>query len=121
MTISQQDIRQIQLARAAINSGVEFLLKDAGVKSDDINEVLIAGGFGYHLSEESIYTVGLIPKMPNSKFSFLGNSSLEGARRALLDKNLIKSAKGSLYEAKVLELSCVEGFEDAFIRAMHFG
>lgn len=120
VSISQEDIRQVQLARAAIRTGVEFLLSESGIAHDQIKNVIIAGGFGYHISRESLVTVGLIPDFPDAAISFVGNSSLEGARTGLLNKDILKAASSLARSAKVLELANVEGFEKRFVREMNF-
>lgn len=120
VSVSQEDIRQVQLARAAIRSGVEVLLSESGIEADQLKSVVIAGGFGYHITKESLLTVGLIPELPGATFSFVGNSSLEGTRRTLLDKGLIDRSTSIARNATVVELSNVEGFEARFVGAMHF-
>lgn len=120
VTVSQEDIRQVQLARAAIRTGVEFLLSEGGIKYEDIKTVIIAGGFGYHISRESLVTVGLIPVFPNAKLSFVGNSSLEGGRMGLLDKDILDRSTGLARGAKVIELANVDGFEKRFVKEMNF-
>lgn len=120
VTVSQEDIRQVQLARAAIRSGVEFLLSEGGVRYEDIKTVIIAGGFGYHISRESLVTVGLIPVFPDAKLSFVGNSSLEGGKMGLLDKDILDRSSGLARGARVIELANVDGFEKRFVREMNF-
>lgn len=120
VTVSQEDIRQVQLARAAVRSGVEMLLTECGIKAEQLKSVIIAGGFGYHLKEESLLTVGLIPKFPEAKLSYVGNSCLEGARRSLLDKELLDKASAIARKAKIIELANMERFEARFVREMHF-
>jgi len=61
--LSQQDIRQVQLAKGAIRSGIEALLQQQDVGYDEVSEVQIAGSFGYHLNAESLITLGLLPKL----------------------------------------------------------
>ncbi len=120
VTVSQEDIRQVQLARAAIRTGVEFLLSEGGIRYEDVKTVIIAGGFGYHISRESLVTVGLIPVFPNAKLSFVGNSSLEGGKMGLLDKDVLDRSTGLARGAKVIELANVDGFEKRFVREMNF-
>lgn len=107
--------------KAAIRSGVELLLADGGIVRDRVKNVVIAGGFGYHLNRESLVTVGLIPDFPNAKFSFVGNSSLEGARMGLLNNEVLETATVMARGTKVLELANVDGFEKRFVREMNFG
>ncbi len=120
VSVSQNDIRQVQLARAAIRTGVEFLLSECGAEVADLKNIIIAGGFGYHLSKEAIYRVGLIPEPPRAELRFVGNSSLEGARRMLTDGNVIHKSADIARGAAVIELSNIEGFEAKFVSEMHF-
>lgn len=118
--ISQEDIRQVQLAKAAIRAGVEVLLAGCNVKAGGIRTVVIAGGFGYHLNEKSLFGIGLLPELPNAKLSFVGNSSLEGAARVLLNQKLVSDAVRIARTAQVVELSQTPDFESVFIREMRF-
>jgi len=120
VSISQEDIRQVQLAKAAIRSGIEILLTSHNLKPDDLKTVIIAGAFGYHLSKESLFGIGILPALTQAKFSFVGNSSLEGAVQALLNKKLVNDASRIARTVQVMELSQVSAFEDIFVREMHF-
>jgi uncharacterized 2Fe-2S/4Fe-4S cluster protein (DUF4445 family) len=118
--ISQNDIRQIQLAKAAIASGIIMLLKEIGIDIMDIEEVVIAGAFGYHLNKESIKTIGLIPQGFKGKISFVGNSSVEGARIALISEEKLKEMSEVRNNIKVVELSIKEEFQDYFVKELSF-
>jgi uncharacterized 2Fe-2S/4Fe-4S cluster protein (DUF4445 family) len=118
--VSQEDIRQVQLARAAVRAGVDLLLSESGFRNKDLKTILIAGGFGYHLSTEAIFRVGLIPRNPRAEIKFVGNSSLEGARRMLIDRKMPARAAGIAGGASVIGLSGLKGFEEKFIQEMCF-
>ncbi len=120
VSISQEDIRQVQLAKAAIRSGIEILLTSHNLKPEDIKTVIIAGAFGYHLSKESLFGIGILPALTRAKFSFVGNSSLEGAVQALLNKKLVNDASRIVRTVQVMELSQFPSFENIFIKEMHF-
>ncbi len=120
VSISQEDIRQVQLAKAAIRAGVEILLTTCGIRPDDLKTVVIAGAFGYHLKEESLFRTGFLPAMKNARLLYVGNSSLEGAVRLLLDKELTKESVHIARNAQVVELSQNPDFESAFVREMRF-
>ncbi|SPF34462.1 2Fe-2S iron-sulfur cluster binding domain protein [Candidatus Desulfosporosinus infrequens] len=118
--ISQTDIRQIQLAKGALAAGITLLLEEAGIPLEAIEEVVIAGAFGYHINPASILEIGLLPKGFKGKISFVGNSSAEGARLALINKGVmaeINSLKGRI---EVLELSTNPRFQDYFVKALGF-
>lgn len=118
--ISQKDIRQIQLAKGAIASGISMLLKEINIGIEDIDEAVIAGAFGYHLNPESISIVGIIPKGFRGKINFVGNSSIEGARIALINKEKLKEMSEIKKSMKVIELSTRYDFQDHFIKALNF-
>lgn len=120
VSISQEDIRQVQLAKAAIRAGIEILLTSHNLKPDDLKTVIIAGAFGYHLSKESLFGIDILPALTQAKFSFVGNSSLEGAVQALLNKKLVNDASRIARTVQVMELSQFPSFENIFIKEMHF-
>ncbi len=118
--ISQNDIRQMQLAKGAISSGVTMLLKEIDANIEDIEEAVIAGAFGYHINPESIKILGIIPKGFKGKITFVGNSSIEGARLSLLNKDISKEMVDIRENIKVIELSTREDFQDYFVKALSF-
>lgn len=118
--ISQKDIREVQLAKGAIAAGVTMLLKQINTSIENIDEVVIAGAFGYHINPESIKTIGLIPKGFKGEITFVGNSSIEGARIALVNKEKLKEMSKIKENIEVVELSTREDFQDSFISALNF-
>jgi uncharacterized 2Fe-2S/4Fe-4S cluster protein (DUF4445 family) len=118
--VSQKDIRQIQLAKGAISSGIDMLLREVNINIEDIEEAVIAGAFGYHLNADSIITVGLIPKGFKGKINFVGNSSVEGARIALISKEKLQEMSEIKKNITVVELSTKKDFQDYFIKALNF-
>lgn len=118
--ISQTDIRQIQLAKGAIAAGVTLLLEEAGISLEAIEEVVIAGAFGYHINPDSIREIGLLPKGFKGKITFVGNSSVEGARLALINKGVMAQINELKNRIEVLELSTNPRFQDYFVKALGF-
>ncbi|MBB6218552.1 uncharacterized 2Fe-2S/4Fe-4S cluster protein (DUF4445 family) [Anaerosolibacter carboniphilus] len=118
--ISQSDIRQIQLAKGAIATGVTMLLKEIGVSIAEVKEAVIAGAFGYHLNSENIQEIGLIPKGFMGTVSFVGNSSVEGARLALINKEMLEKLSSFREKMEVLELSMKEEFQNYFVKELKF-
>ena len=84
--LTQQDIRQVQLAKGAIAAGIRTLLLKEGLSFNDVSTLYIAGGFGSHLNMESAVRIGLIPEELAKKAQVLGNAALGGARQLLLQK-----------------------------------
>ncbi|MCB2210039.1 DUF4445 domain-containing protein [bacterium] len=117
VTISQKDIRELQLAKAAIRMGVKALVEDAGIEEDDIQKVLIAGAFGTFLDVESAITIGMLPDLPLDHFKQVGNAAGTGARMALVSKTMRERA-GALADAvRYIELSKVPNFNLRFAKA----
>lgn len=118
--LSQKDVREVQLAKGAIVAGVNMLLKEINTRIGNIQEVVIAGAFGYHINPESIKIIGLIPKGFNGKITFVGNSSVEGARIALINKDKLKEMSKITEKINIVELSMREDFQDSFIKSLNF-
>jgi uncharacterized 2Fe-2S/4Fe-4S cluster protein (DUF4445 family) len=121
VTLTQQDVRELQLAKGAIRAGVELLMKEAGVRADDIQEVLLAGVFGNYINREKAVTLGLIPPFPLEKIHFIGNGAMDGALRALLNLEERRQAEKIGSAARHIELSGRPDFEDTFLRCLSFG
>ena len=115
-----KDIRQVQLAKGAILSGIRALIKKAGIETGDITRVCIAGQFGKYISMDSFFGVGLLPKEFEGKVEYLGNTSLTGAYMALLDKNAIEYMTEISVETEYFELSKLEEYEKIFAKALRF-
>lgn len=118
--VTQEDIRNIQLAKGAISCGVKMLLKECNEKIENIDEFIIAGSFGYHLREESLRTLGIIPSGFSGKVSFVGNVSLEGARLSLINDNILEEMNGIKDEIVPIELSHRDDFQKEFIGELRF-
>ena len=115
-----KDIRQVQLAKGAILSGIRALIKKAGIETCDITRVCIAGQFGKYISMDSFFGVGLLPKEFEEKVEYLGNTSLTGAYMALIDKNAIEYMTEISVETEYFELSKLEEYEKIFAKALRF-
>lgn len=118
--IGQKDVRQIQLAKSAIRCGIELLLARFGNVPADVDRVIIAGSFGYHLNEKSLINIGMLPPQFAGKVSFAGNTSLGGAAALLVSAPLRERVKGIAAGVEKVELAMDAGFESAFIEYMGF-
>ncbi len=116
--ITQEDISQLQLAKAAIQAGREILLKEAGRKEEEIEEVILAGAFGSFINPESAKTIGLIPQ--GAKTTSVGNASLYGAKKALLSRDFRRKVKVLFQKARYIELSARSDFSDYFYQSLIF-
>ncbi len=115
------DIRQVQLAKAAIYAGVEVLLDVAGITLDDIDVFYIAGGFGSHLNVENSAFIGLIPSEVVDKVEVVGNASLAGSVRYLLEKDGKDEVEALRSSVAYEELSMSMKFNECYVEAMMFG
>ncbi|MBI5589441.1 MAG: DUF4445 domain-containing protein [Deltaproteobacteria bacterium] len=117
---TQKDVRQVQLAKGAIFSGLKALRDLAGVSTGDIKSVVIAGEFGRHLKPEKLISLGMIEALPNATYSFVGNSSLTGAGRIAVNPALLEDAKVIASQVKAFPLSSLSTYERLFIRSLEF-
>ncbi len=97
-----------------------MLLKEIDANIEDIEEAVIAGAFGYHINPESIKILGIIPKGFKGKITFVGNSSIEGARLSLLNKDISQAMINIRKNIRVVELSTREDFQNYFVKALAF-
>ncbi|MCT4597033.1 MAG: ASKHA domain-containing protein [Vallitalea sp.] len=120
IAIYQEDIRQLQLAKSAISAGISVLINEANINVSDIDKVYIAGGFGSNLNISNATAIGIIPRELENKVKLLGNSSLGGCVKYLLNANsyddfdLIKS------RCEYIELATSVKFNEDYIRDMFF-
>ena len=118
--ISPTDIREIQLAKAAVCAGVEVLLDEAGIEKSKINKVILAGGFGSHIDPHSACRIGLIPRELESKVTASGNTAGKGAVMYLTDSVFRERIRSLPELGKYLELSSDLRFSDLYIENMMF-
>ncbi|MDP4109540.1 MAG: ASKHA domain-containing protein, partial [Bacillota bacterium] len=86
VVITQQDIRQLQLAKAAISAGIEAMLFESGIKTENLGSVFVSGGFGSFINAENAEKIGLFPDGLADKLTVAGNTALSGASLILLSK-----------------------------------
>lgn len=120
IVLTQKDIREIQLAKAAIMAGVRILQQELGVESQDIERVMLAGAFGYHIKKESAVTIGLLPDFPLEQITTIGNAAGEGAIMALLSVHEKERAQELALVAEHIELSTQKNFQKEFVRNLPF-
>jgi uncharacterized 2Fe-2S/4Fe-4S cluster protein (DUF4445 family) len=118
--LAQKDIRQIQLAKSAVRTGIEMLLSHFNLSAQDIKRVEIAGSFGYHLKEESLLNIGLLPREFTGKVFFTGNTSLSGAIAFLLNADFMEKMRNLVKRIDTVELVRHENFDRVFVKYMAF-
>ena len=119
IVITQGDIRELQLAKAAIRTGINALLKSAGLAAPDVKRVIIAGTFGNYIDIRSAIRIGMLPDLPPGRFSQVGNAAGAGACRALISVSQRKMAEEIGRRARYLELAERPDFMQKFVAAMH--
>lgn len=120
ITLSQQDIGQIQLAKGAILAGMELLLERAGLAAADLDEVVIGGAFGTRLRVSSAVAIGLLPPLPKERFRQVGNAAGAGARLALVSRVQRARAEEVARRIQYVELLTQPDFGSRFARQMYF-
>lgn len=114
----QRDVRELQLATAAIRAGITILLKMAGLQPDDLDAILLAGGFGNFIRRNHARQIGMLPPIPCKRIRFVGNTSSFGAKRALLSTQEKNYASGVARKARHVDLSLDPEFMLEFSNAM---
>ncbi|MDW7712124.1 MAG: ASKHA domain-containing protein [Deferrisomatales bacterium] len=118
--LTQADVRQLQLAKAAIRTAVDLLLAEAGTPPSDLREVVLAGAFGYHLRPESLEAIGLLPSGLSERVAFAGNTSRLGAALLLVDGGARSKLAARMAETRHLPLPESHTFQDAFVQNLSF-
>jgi uncharacterized 2Fe-2S/4Fe-4S cluster protein (DUF4445 family) len=121
VVITQHDIREVQLGKAAIRAGIQILLETHGCPEDQIQEVIIAGAFGSYIDIESAITIGLLPPLPKDRFRQVGNAAGMGAKLALVSVNKRMEAQTIASKVHYLELATVRNFNKTFLQASYIG
>ncbi len=118
--LSQRDVRELQFAKAAIATGWNILLEEAGLQPSDIRQVLLAGSFGSYLSPANAISLGLVPDLPLLRVVSAGNVAGEGAKMVLLSMRERAGALALLEEVRYVELSDRADFNDRFVEQLAF-
>ncbi|RLC21411.1 MAG: hypothetical protein DRH93_11790 [Deltaproteobacteria bacterium] len=116
--ISQKDIRSVQLGKGALITGIQFLLKKAGLKS--AQKIIIAGAFGTFIDKDDMVTLGMIPAMDFAKVEVAGNSAGAGAVMVLCDKSFLEKTIQMANKVTVVDLACNQDFQDVFVQKLGF-
>jgi uncharacterized 2Fe-2S/4Fe-4S cluster protein (DUF4445 family) len=120
IVLSQEDVRQAQLAKGAIAGGIRMLQHVLGVQDADLTELMLAGGFGNYLSARSAVRIGLIPALPLERVRYVGNAAALGAQLALLSEPERERAERLAREIEHVSLAAHPDFQDIFVDAMNF-
>jgi uncharacterized 2Fe-2S/4Fe-4S cluster protein (DUF4445 family) len=117
--ISQNDIRQIQMAKAAFYSGTRLILKHLNTNLE-IKQVFLAGAFGNYINKYNAKFIGMIPDISDKSIFQIGNAAGIGAQSILLNKDLREKVKKLLRKIKYVEIATKEEFQKEYTDAMYF-
>ena len=118
--LTQEDIRQLQLAKGAICAGIQLLAKQLGIQIEDIQKVQLAGAFGSFLNPESACRIGLLPEQLLDKIEAVGNAAGSGAKLLACDKAMLPFTQELKDRVEFLELASLQQFPKTFAKAMLF-
>lgn len=118
--VTRGDIREIQLAKAAIRSGVEVLLQQAGITAVDLDQFLVAGAFGTYLNLDSAVTIGMFPELPRDRYQQIGNAAGIGAQMMLISSASRQEAEAIRDRMSYVELTTVPDYMDIYVEAILF-
>jgi len=121
ITITQREVRELQLAKAAIRTGIQVLLETSGCPEEDIKQVIIAGAFGTYIDISSAVAVGMLPPLPLDRFHQVGNAAGMGAKMALISLRSRAQAETIASRANYVELATSPSFQLAFMQASYLG
>jgi uncharacterized 2Fe-2S/4Fe-4S cluster protein (DUF4445 family) len=123
ISITQNDIREIQMAKAAFYSGTRLIIKNLEKRynlKSQISQIFLAGAFGNYIKKENAKFIGMIPDIPNSKIYQIGNAAGIGAQNCLLDKEFRNKAQNLLKDIKYVEIALQKDFQKEYAQAMYF-
>ena len=120
IVITQQDIREVQLAKGAIAAGISILLEKSGYEYDDIDTLVLAGGFGNYMDIDNAIAIGLLPVEMIGKIIQIGNAAGTGALLSLKSDKFISSLNDLIGKTSYIELSYEDSFPEKFALNMNF-
>jgi len=121
IVLTQEDVRKLQLAMAAIKSGLKLLLKNSGLKWPELNGLYLAGAFGNFINLKQCVSLGLLPPLPPKKIFFVGNASLSGATMMLLSREARQKAEELPDKVEFVSLARKKDFQAEFLKALSLG
>jgi uncharacterized 2Fe-2S/4Fe-4S cluster protein (DUF4445 family) len=118
VVLTEPDIDNLMRAKGAVYSGCQTLLEEVGLTIQDIEQIILAGGFGSYIDLEKAMTIGFLPEIDPSKVTFIGNGSLMGAKMSSLTNRLRRDV-GEVTKAMTnFELSETPSYMDHYIAAL---
>jgi uncharacterized 2Fe-2S/4Fe-4S cluster protein (DUF4445 family) len=120
VVFTQDDVRAVQLAKGAVRAGIEILLNEAGLNYEQIDKIIIAGGFGAYIDVENTRSIGMLPDLPMDRFEQVGNAAGTGVQLALLSYPLRQQAQSLVSLSRYIELAGSSEFTSVFMKHIGF-
>lgn len=120
IVITQNDIREVQLAKGAISAGIALMLEEMGKSLEDIDRVVVAGAFGNYIDKESAVTIGVLPKIDLDKIISAGNTAGAGVSMILVNEEEMTLAENLPEHIEHVDLAAKENFQNTYLGAMAF-
>jgi len=120
VSITGRDVRQFQLAKSAILSGIKILCKSGRLRLSEIKNVFVAGGFGFYINKQNAVNAGIFPGEFLEPLTVCGNLSLQGAEECLCAKDFLRRCEKIISQCKVIDLAADPSFTDEFTENMLF-
>ena len=118
IVINEIDIDNLIRAKGAIYSGCKTLLEEVGLAIGDLEQIILAGGFGSFMDLEKAMTIGLLPEVDPEKVTYVGNGSLLGARISALTNHIRRDVVEVVHRMTNFELSEIASFKDKYVAAL---
>jgi uncharacterized 2Fe-2S/4Fe-4S cluster protein (DUF4445 family) len=118
ITVSEEDILVVLLAKAAIEAGCNILMNKEGLNKEEIDRIYIAGAFGKHLNVTNAKILGLIPNVPSERITCIGNSAVTGAKMCLMSTKMREEALSISMETRYIELAAEPQFAKEFSHSL---
>ncbi|GAA4654510.1 hypothetical protein GCM10023142_16480 [Anaerocolumna aminovalerica] len=118
--LTQKDIRELQLAKGAIYTGIMLLLKEAELSNSQLNYIYLAGAFGSNIDLKKAVHIGLLPPIEPDRINYIGNGALDGASKVLLGQISKAETESISKKIKHLELALCKEFQEEFLKAVNF-
>jgi uncharacterized 2Fe-2S/4Fe-4S cluster protein (DUF4445 family) len=119
ITFTQNDVRELQLAKGAMRTGIDVLLETGGLVADEIDQVIIAGAFGTYIDVASAMAIGMLPRLPLDRCRQVGNAAGMGAKLALISRHKRAEAQAIARRVGYIELAAFPHFAKRFAQAMY--
>lgn len=118
--LTQRDVREVQLAKAAIRAGIQVVAAEFGIAPEEVSKVLLAGGFGNFIRRSRAKRIGLLPDISSERIEFIGNAASTGAKTVLACADCRAEAERISRETEYVELATRPDFQAAYMEAMTF-